>query len=210
MRGCFITIEGIEGVGKSTALTAIENYLKIHQRVVQLTREPGGTLVAEKIRALLLATHEESLTQDTELLLMFASRAQHLAKVILPALNAGTWVVCDRFTDASYAYQGGGRGVPNERIAALEKWVQGRLQPDLTFLLDAPVSLALERIRTRGEPDRIEREDDAFFARIRDMYLARAKQYAYRFCIIDASQSKEAVQHDIEKQLARLLRMKFE
>ena len=155
--------------------------------------EPGGTQVAEAIRAVLLDPEHTGMADDTELLLVFAARAEHLEKVIRPALDAGQWVVCDRFTDATFAYQGGGRGMPAERIAALETWVQGRLRPDLTLLFDVPVEVGFARLRGRGEHDRFEREDRAFFERIRAAYLERAAGEPERYSVIDAARSLEAV-----------------
>ncbi len=194
----FITLEGTEGAGKSTALRFLQDALLKAKIPLVTTREPGGTPIAEEIRALLLGKHAEIMSSDTELLLMFACRAQHLANLIRPALAAGQWVICDRFTDASYAYQGGGRGIAEYRIAALETWVQQGLQPDITILLDLPVEIGLQRIKKRGNLDRIETEQHAFFQHIRDSYLARAKQFPNRFRIVDASQSlakvKEALQ----------------
>lgn len=165
---------------------------------VVITREPGGTLIAEEIRALLLGEHSETMCSDTELLLMFAGRAQHLTQLIRPALAAGQWVLCDRFTDASYAYQGGGRGIAEQRIAVLESWVQQDLQPDITILLDLPVEMGLQRIIKRGNLDRIETEQQAFFQRVRDCYLERAKQFPNRFRIVDASQSLAKVKEMLQ------------
>ena len=186
--GKLITIEGIEGVGKSSAVAALSEYLVSQQKKVLVTREPGGTPLAEQIRQLLLKVYEEAVSPKTELLLMFASRTQHVEEVIRPALQAGKWVICDRFTDASYAYQGAGRGMPIEVIAFLEKWIQEGLEPDCTLLLDAPVEVAQERAKLRDVLDRIESEAQQFFARARHCYLARAKQYPHRYHIIDASQ----------------------
>jgi len=163
MTGKFITIEGSEGVGKSSNIAFIENYLLDAGKDVLLTREPGGTELGEAIRNLLLDAKNTAMCSDTELLLMFAARAQHLDEVIRPALAAGKWVICDRFTDATYAYQGGGRGIPDSRIAILEQWVQNDLQPDLTLLLDMPVAAGLERAGKRSAPDRFEQEKLAFF-----------------------------------------------
>lgn len=199
--GKFITVEGIEGVGKSTCMTMICDYLSQQGLAVKATREPGGTEIAEAIRGVLLSDYQETMCDDTELLLMFASRAQHLASVITPALNAGAWVVSDRFTDASYAYQGGGRGIDEQRIAILEQWVQAQLRPDYVFLLDAPVEIAQQRAKSRGEPDRIEAEQNQFFARVRDCYLARAKRFPEQYIVIDTAQSLEKVQQQIEAQL---------
>lgn len=196
--GKFITIEGIEGVGKSTAIDFIHNHLNQNNIAHRLTREPGGTQIAEAIRAILLQNHVEPMADATELLLMFAARAQHLAQVIKPSLAAGEWVICDRFTDASYAYQGGGRGLPVRKIEALESWVQEGLQPDCTILLDAPADLALGRAKKRSAPDRIESETLAFFQKVRTTYLERAKLYAERYVVIDAAQPLADVQLAIQ------------
>jgi dTMP kinase len=189
-KGLFITVEGIEGVGKSTAIRFLQAYLAEKNVEVLVTREPGGTEIAEAIRKLLLAHYTEPMTQDAELLMMFASRAQHIAQIIRPALDKGTLVLCDRFTDASFAYQGAGRGMDENYIAALEKWVQGGLKPDLTILLDAPAKLGAERARHRGvEADRIELEKIQFFERARGCYLTRAELEPQRFRVIDATNS---------------------
>lgn len=193
----FITIEGIEGVGKSSAAKVISSYLEQKKIPHFMTREPGGTPIAEGIRQLLLNVYPEKMHPDTELLLLFGSRAQHIAEVIKPSLSAGKWVICDRFTDASYAYQGGGRLVDVQRIAILEQWVQGSLQPNLTFLLDAPVEVALKRIQKRAK-DRIEQETFEFFERVRQAYLMRAKQYPNRYRCIDASSSIDDVKTQLE------------
>lgn len=198
--GKFITLEGIEGVGKSTHLKHIQNWFLERSIPVVTTREPGGEPVAERIRAIFLEKLSEKILPDTELLLLFAGRVQHLANMIIPALEKGQWVICDRFTDASYAYQGGGRQIPTERIAILEKWVQGDLQPDLTLLFDAPVDIALSRIQQRGESDRIEEESKCFFNRVRDCYLARSKQYS-RYRVIDASPPLDVVQRHLDEVL---------
>jgi dTMP kinase len=201
-KGIFITIEGIEGVGKSTAMKCIAHYAASVNKSIILTREPGGTEIAEAIRKILLDHHEEPMFPDTELLLMFASRAQHIARVILPALNADKIVLSDRFTDATYAYQGGGRGIDPKRIAILEEWVQQGLQPDITLLLDAPIEVGLQRILSRGQKDRIEQEKIDFFHDIRESYLARAKQNAMRFKIINATLPLDQVEHQIREVLA--------
>jgi len=199
--GKFITIEGVEGVGKTTSIAFIEQYFKQSGQAILLTREPGGTPLAEKIRELLLDARQTSMGDDTELLLMFAARAQHLKEKIIPALEAGEWVICDRFTDATYAYQGGGRGISTQRIAQLEKWVQGELRPDVTLLLDLPVELGLKRAGERSTPDRFEQEKQAFFERVRASYLAMAEQEPQRYRIIDASGSIEEVQSRIKQVL---------
>ncbi|HHH36010.1 MAG TPA: dTMP kinase [Gammaproteobacteria bacterium] len=199
--GRFITVEGIEGVGKSTNLRFIKEYLGKHGLEVVMTREPGGTTLGEKLRTLLLDPGNESMAVDTELLLMFAARAEHLAALIRPALARGSYVVCDRFTDATYAYQGGGRGVPASRIAVLENWVQGDLRPHLTLLLDLPPEVGRQRASGRGEADRFEREENAFFQRVRACYLQRAREEPERFRIIDAGRPLEEVQASLAEAL---------
>lgn len=197
MTGRFITVEGVEGVGKSTNLAFVRDHLASLGHPVIVTREPGGTELGEAIRGLLLDHRNTAMSDDTELLLMFAARAQHLTEVIRPAMARGQWVLCDRFTDATYAYQGGGRGVSRERIAALEDWVQGDLRPDLTLLFDLPVEIGLERAGRRGELDRFERERADFFARVRDTYLTLARADTSRFRVIDAARPLETVQKNI-------------
>lgn len=205
MRNYFITLEGGEGVGKSTAIAFIKHYFMQKQAEFIVTREPGGTPVAEAIRAILLNQSDEIITPETELLLMFASRAQHIAHVIRPALNAGKTVISDRFTDASFAYQGGGRSIPGEYLQVLEKCVHAdTLQPNLTLLFDAPIEIGLSRVDQRGDKDRIEIEKTDFFQRVRNAYLARAQQDPARFAIIDATQSIENVQAQIYTALERL------
>jgi dTMP kinase len=201
MNGRFITIEGIEGVGKTTNIEFIDSLLKDAGREVVLTREPGGTPIGEDIRGLLLGHKHDGMSDDTELLLMFAARAEHLDKVILPALAEGKDVLCDRFTDATYAYQGGGRGIAVEHIAVLENWVQAELRPDLTLLLDVPVAVGLARAGNRSAPDRFEKEKHDFFERVREMYLQRAKAEPQRYRIIDASQPLDDVQSQIRTAL---------
>src|SRR3989338_1122094 len=174
-RGYFITIEGGEGAGKSTALPFVRDWLTRARHEVVVTREPGGTGPGDRVRALLLHRRELLMSAETEALLMFAARAEHLAKVIRPALTAGKTVLCDRFTDATYAYQCGGRGLAMERITATENQVQGELRPDLTLLLDVPVEAGRERAGNRSDPDRFERENNEFFTRVRETYLARAR-----------------------------------
>ena len=204
--GKFITVEGIEGVGKSTNLEYIRDYLSARAKAVTMTREPGGTPLGEKIRALLLDREQAAMHADTETLLVFAARAQHLADVIKPALAQGRWVVCDRFTDATYAYQGGGRGLDTARIAALEQWVQGELRPDLTLLLDAPTDVGMARASQRNHPaDRFEREQADFFKRVRAHYLQRAQADESRYRVIDASQPLAQVKTAIEQVLAAFL-----
>lgn len=190
-RGKFITVEGGEGVGKSTQIATLQSALQARGIEVVLTREPGGTPRAERIRQLLLETTEERMPALAELLLMFAARSVHLENLIEPALARGAWVLCDRFTDATFAYQGGGRGLDTDRIATLEHWVQRDLRPDLTLLLDAPIEIGAGRAGKRnaaaGVVDRFEREHQDFFKRVRDAYLARAAQEPRRIVIIDAS-----------------------
>lgn len=193
----FITIEGGEGAGKSTNIGFIEAYFKKQKLPLVSTREPGGTPLAEEIRSLLLSPREEQVGEMSELLLMFAARAQHLQSKILPALARGSWVLCDRFTDATYAYQGGGRGQGFDKIAQLEQLVQGNVRPDITIILDLPVELGLSRARSRGELDRFEREQIPFFEKVRQTYLDRAAANPECYRIIDASQDLESVQADI-------------
>ena len=202
-RGQFITFEGTEGVGKSTQLTNAASTLDQMGVDYIVTREPGGTPMAEAIRELLLAPRDEPVNEITELLLMFAARAQHLHTRILPALERGQWVLCDRFTDATVAYQGGGRGVPEERIALLETLVQGDIRPDHVIVLDAPVDTGMARARKRGELDRFEQEDLDFFQRIRDAYLARATAQPARYHVIDAARSLSEVSDQVSGLLNR-------
>ena len=196
-RGLFLTLEGAEGVGKSTNIEFITQYLAQRNIEYVLTREPGGTQLAEKIRDLLLAVHEESMSELTELLLVFAARAQHLDKVIEPALAAGKWVVCDRFTDATFAYQGAGRGLSVETIEQLQSMVQGELRPDLTLVLDLDPEIGMERASSRGELDRFEREQQSFFRRVRQGYLNIAQAEPDRCLVIDASKPLESVKMDL-------------
>lgn len=205
-QGLFITVEGTEGVGKSSNMAFVhESLLAAGIEVVQ-TREPGGTGLGEKIRELLLDHRQQAMCADTELLLMFAARAQHLAEVIRPALAQGKWVLCDRFTDATYAYQGGGRGIATGRIATLEQWVQDELRPDVTLLLDAPVEVGLGRVAGRGQQaDRFEREQQAFFERVRQAYLALARQAPQRYRLIDAAQPLESVKAQLKATLGEII-----
>lgn len=203
--GKFITIEGTEGVGKSTNLTYVHEWLLQRGFEVVVTREPGGTPLAEEIRALLLARREEPVDETAELLLVFAARAQHLQQVIKPALARGAWVLCDRFTDATYAYQGGGRGLDVTTIAQLEQLVQGDLRPDLTLVLDIDVELGLQRARERAALDRFESEAVAFFERVRETYRALAQAAPERYAVVDAGQPLAAVQKDIDRVLCALL-----
>lgn len=206
-RGRFITLEGGEGVGKSTNVGFVAECLEAEGLEVIRTREPGGTARGEAIRSLLLdPSPQEPLHVDAELLLMFAARAQHLAEKILPALARGAWVVCDRFTDATFAYQGGGRGVARERIAVLENFVQQGLSPDLTLLLDMPQEAAKQRLESRlrdrhEQRDRFEREQGAFFQSVREAYLARAEEAPERFAVIDAQYALDEVQTQIRQTL---------
>ena len=192
-RGRLITLEGGEGAGKSTLLRGLEEHLRAQGVDVVVTREPGGTAVGEAVRGVVLDAANNELCAEAELLLMFASRAQLVRQVIEPALAAGRWVLCDRFTDASFAYQGGGRGQPMERIEVLEGWAALALKPDVTLLLDLPVSTGRARAAGRGEVDRIEVEGDSFFERVRDAYRARAAAEPRRFRVLDASATPEAV-----------------
>lgn len=200
-RGLFITLEGGEGAGKSSCLDFVRDWLKRHGQDVVVTREPGGTPLGERIRDLLLHGRD-GMSPDAELLLMFAARAEHLNQVIRPALERGSSVVCDRFTDATYAYQGAGRGVAGERIAVLEQWVQQGLRPNLTLLLDLPVTQGLARAGTRSAPDRFEREQQAFFERVRSAYLDAAAREPGRIRVIDASRDIAAVQEQLAAALA--------
>lgn len=197
----FISIEGNEGVGKTTALQFVKQFLQDQDQSFIVTREPGGTSVAEKIRAVLLEKHDEPVAKDTELLLMFASRAQHVAQVIRPALAEQQWVICDRFVDASYAYQGGGREIELDRIASLDQWVLQGFKPGLTLLLDAPVDVCLARVYGRGDLDRFESEESAFFERVRKVYLDRAAQDTHRFKLINTDCNLAKVNEQITNTL---------
>lgn len=200
-RGEFITVEGVEGAGKSTQLAYIESCLRQAGKPLVVTREPGGTPLGEEIREILLQPRVGGMAGQTELLLMFAARAEHLSQKILPALENGEWVLCDRFTDATYAYQGGGRGLDKSLILELENLVQGHHRPDLTIFLDLPVEAGLERAQQRGELDRFETEDIAFFERVRQGYLDRARQLPEIYRVIDASHSIEDVSYQIQRTL---------
>jgi dTMP kinase len=200
MRGRFITLEGIDGAGKSTHLAWLLDYLRAQGRDVVATREPGGTPLGEKLREIVL---HEAMHLETEALLMFAARREHIQVLIRPSLEAGKWVVSDRFTDATFAYQGGGRGLAREKIAALEAWVHPQLQPDLTLLFDLPPEIAVQRLAGTGAaPDRFEREKQQFFARVREAYLERARHDPVRMRIIDASQSLDKVTLQLEQTIA--------
>jgi dTMP kinase len=198
MKGQFITVEGIEGVGKTTNIEFIHQRLLAAGKDVVVTREPGGTPLGEAIRGLLLDPQYTGMDSTCELQLMFAARAEHLARVIRPALEKGQWVLCDRFTDATYAYQGGGRGIDTGIIARLETLVQGDFRPDITLLLDVPVEVGLARASKRGDLDRFEQEKVEFFERVRQSYLDMARQSAARYRVIDASQPLEQVQQQLE------------
>ena len=197
-RGKFITIDGVEGAGKSTQITFICDYLKAKGVNVILTREPGGTGVGEKIRTLLLRNSTGKMHADTELMLMFAARNEHIQNKIMPTLGRGDWVLSDRFTDASYAYQGGGRGLDVERIAQLEQWVLQDFIPDMTLLLDVPVEVGMSRVESRGKKDRIELEATDFFNRVRQAYIDRSEQFPDRIKLIDSSQTVEHTKQQIK------------
>ncbi len=199
--GKFITLEGVDGAGKSTHLGFVADWLRAQSRDVVVTREPGGTPLGETLRELLL---HRDMDPDTELLLMFAARQQHLAELIRPALSRGVWVVSDRFTDASYAYQCGGRGIPAERVAALEAWVQRGFAPDLTLLFDVPPDVAEARRAAARTADRFEREADRFFSRVRHAYLDRARSEPARIRVLDARQGIDALQVEIAALLQEL------
>jgi dTMP kinase len=201
--GKFISIDGVEGAGKSSQISFIVEYLTSKGIKVLETREPGGTQLGEEIRQVLLHT-DTSMQAKTELLLMFAARNEHIECVIKPELARGNWVLSDRFTDASYAYQGGGRGISFKDISHLEQWVMRDFYPDLTLLLDLPIGLGLDRIANRGQKDRIEQEDVSFFERVRQAYIERAKEYPRRIKCIDASQNIEQVQAQIQALLETL------
>lgn len=203
--GLFITLEGGEGAGKSTSIAFVREFLEHTGHDVVVTREPGGTPLGEEIRKILLHGRD-AMAVDTELLLMFAARAEHLERVIRPALARGACVICDRFTDATYAYQGGGRGVDDSRIRILESWVQQGLRPDLTLLLDIPVAAGLERAGNRSSPDRFERERHDFFERVRQRYLFAAAREPERIHVIDASQPIPHVQAQLRTVLNSLAR----
>ena len=205
-RGKFITLEGGEGVGKTTNLIFIKDYLQQHAISVVVTREPGGTVLAEKIRHLLLDKDSEAISEHAELLMIFAARAQHIKHVIEPALAKGAWVLCDRFTDATYAYQGGGRNMRVSTIEWLENLVQGNLRPDLTVLLDTPVEIGIERARERGAFDRFESEKISFFEQVRRAYLLQAELHPERIKLIKANQSLADVQRALIDVIGAFLR----
>ena len=204
-RGLFITVEGGEGVGKSTNIDFLRLHLESRGVPLVITREPGGTRLGEDIRGLLLQVREEAVSPLAELMLIFAARAQHIEEVIEPALAAGKWVLCDRFTDATYAYQSGGRAIDSDYVRTLEQLTQGDLRPDYTILLDAPVDTGMARARGRGELDRFEREERAFFQRVRATYLQLAEEGSGRYRLVDASLPLEEVQAQLGKLCRELL-----
>ena len=199
-RGKFITLEGIDGAGKSTHVGGIADFLRGRGREVVVTREPGGTPLGEKLRAVLLS---QAMTIDTETLLMFAARREHIAQVIAPALAQGRWVICDRFTDATYAYQGSGGGMAKDRIAVLERWVHDGLRPDLTLVFDVPVEVALARL-PKERKDRFESEDKAYFERVRAGYLERAAAEPHRVRVVDGSRPVNNVKKEVEDIISTL------
>jgi dTMP kinase len=205
MLGRFITVEGGEGAGKTTQIAFMRAFLEQAGCRVVVTREPGGTMLGEEIRGLLLSHRHDGMTLAAETLLMFAARAEHLERVIRPALAEGCWVLCDRFTEATYAYQGGGRGLALERIAVLEDWVQGQLRPDWTVLFDLSVAVGLARAGKRSAADRFEQEDVEFFERVRAIYRERASRYPDRYRVVDADRSIEIIRAEVEGWLANWL-----
>jgi dTMP kinase len=205
-RGYFITLEGGEGAGKTTCIPYVQALLEKSGRQLLMTREPGGTPLGERIRELLLTPGQGEIHENTELLLMFAARAQHLQTVILPAMEQGKIVLCDRFTDATYAYQGGGRQISGERIAVLEQWVQQGIQPDMTILFDIPVEQGLARASQRSDPDRFEQENQEFFKRVRQAYLDAANTQPDRIKVIDASQSLDDVKQQLDRVIGNFLK----
>lgn len=198
-RGKFISLEGSEGVGKTTSLNFIKDYIESQGHNVIVTREPGGTPLAEDLRNILLTNRQEKVDADAELLLMFAARCQHVNSLIKPALDNGDWVLCDRFTDATFAYQGGGRGIETSRISEIENWSIQAFSPDLTLLLDMSVEEGMARTRKRGKPDRFESEKMEFYEKIRSAYLQRAEQFPDRIKVIDAAPEIETVQSSIRQ-----------
>ncbi len=202
-KGKFITLEGLDGAGKTTHLEWLADQLRLRGKTVLVTREPGGTALGERLRDVLL---HEPMHPDTEALLMFAARREHLHRVILPALEAGTWVLCDRFTDATMAYQGGGRGIPLDRLAVLERWVQRDLQPDLTLFFDVPVSVALARLQNGRRADRFEQEQASFFERVRSVYLRRTEEFPTRMRLVTGDKSQENVRKQLEDILLKYWR----
>lgn len=205
LRGKFITFEGTEGTGKTTQIQLLQEYLRLQNVKTVVTREPGGTKLGEQVRDLLLEPATVPFDASTELLLMFAARAQHLEEVVYPALRDGAWVLCDRFTDASYAYQGGGRGIPDSEIRKVESAVHENFKPDLTILLACALETAMQRIDRRGEKDRFERESSEFFKRVQDAYLRLAENHPERFVVIDAGQEIE----EVASRIRQILDTKF-
>ena len=205
MHGKFITLEGIDGAGKSTHLGWLADFFRHAGRAVRVTREPGGTELGEKLRALLLG-RDQAMHPETEAMLMFAARREHLDKVIVPALEKGEWVICDRFTDATFAYQGSGRGADWGRLKILEQWVQGSLQPDLTLLFDVAPEVGRQRAGSIKTPDRFEQEQNDFFQRVRDGYLRRAREDSSRIRVIDAGASVEQIRQELAKIAGALCR----
>lgn len=199
--GKFITFEGVDGAGKSTHITAFADALRQHGKTVVTTREPGGTPLGEKLRGLLL---HEPMHIETEALLMFAARREHLAQLIMPALVRGDWVISDRFTDASFAYQGGGRGLSLDKLSQLEQWVHGDLQPDLTLLFDVPLEVARERLRNSRDLDKFEQEQEDFFVRVRQVYLQRAAQFPERIRLIDSTRPIADIRREVQQFAAEL------
>jgi dTMP kinase len=204
-RGLFISVEGIEGVGKSSNIEVLVTHIENEGYEVVTTREPGGTPLAEEIRELLMHRGDEPISGVAELLMMFAARSLNVNNNIRPALDAGKWVVCDRFTDSSRAYQSAGRGLPMEMVNELADWVHADLWPDLTILLDAPVEVGMVRAGNRSEPDRIEQEEHAFFERVRDSYLGQANAEPDRFVVLDTTRSLATVQADVVALAQRLI-----
>ena len=203
MRGRLITLEGIDGAGKSTQIDVIADRLRAHGADLVVTREPGGTPLGEALRTLVL---HQPMTPRAETLLVFAARTEHVATVVEPALGTGRWVLCDRFTDATFAYQGGGRGVADDDIALLERWVHPHLQPDLTLLFDVPPEIAAARLSTARAADRFEREQTEFFRRVRGAYDARARRYPDRFVVIDGTQDPATVRRSVLDRLEQWLK----
>ena len=199
--GKFITFEGVDGAGKSTHIAAFADTLRQHGKTVITTREPGGTALGEQLRELLL---HQPMHLETEALLMFAARREHLAQLITPALMRGEWVISDRFTDASFAYQGGGRGLALDKLTQLEHWVQGDLQPDLTLLFDVPLEVARERLQRTRNPDKFEQEQDDFFVRVRQVYLQRAQQFPQRIRVIDSTRPIDQISAELQQLAAEL------
>ncbi len=194
--GKFITFEGVDGAGKSTHIASFADTLRQHGKTVITTREPGGTALGERLRALLL---HEPMDLETEALLMFAARREHLAQVIVPALTRGDWVISDRFTDATFAYQGGGRGMSLDKLSQLERWVHGDLQPDLTLLFDVPLEVARERLQRTRDLDKFEQEQEDFFARVRQVYLQRAEAFPHRIRVIDSTRPVDEISRELQQ-----------